>query len=77
MTNSPSAPRGDPAAPFLTFLAAGVVMVVAVLAYLTFEEGKPRRAEVLADNLPARIAPAPPTSPNPQRLPMPAPGGPR
>ena len=74
MTNTPSAPRGDPAAPFLTFLAAGVVMVVAVLAYLTFEEGRPRRADLLADSRPASIAPAPP---NPQPLPFPAPGVPR
>jgi hypothetical protein len=56
MTNSPSPARGDPAAPFLAFLAAGVVMVVAVLAYLTFEEGRPRRAEMLAASAPAPIA---------------------
>lgn len=71
MANTPSAPRGDPAAPFLAFLAAGVVTVVAVLAYLTFEEGRPRRGEMLADNLAPRTAIA--AAPNPE----PSPTGPR
>lgn len=38
----------DPAAPFLVFLAGGVVVVLAVLAFLTYHEGRPRHFETIA-----------------------------
>ncbi|HEX7760901.1 MAG TPA: hypothetical protein VF459_15450 [Caulobacteraceae bacterium] len=67
--------RWDPATPFLVFLAGGVVVVVGVLAFLTYEEGRPRRVESVAQNVQMRLLPAWPVSPEP--LPIPAPTRPR
>ncbi len=50
-----TARRWDPAAPFLVFLVGGVVVVLAVLAFLTYEEGRPRRVEALAENVRAPL----------------------
>jgi hypothetical protein len=61
----------DPAAPFLVFLAGGVVVVLAVLAFLTYEEGRPRHVEALAQNVPVRLLPALPPAIDPQPLPVP------
>jgi len=68
--------RWDPAAPFLVFLAGGVVVVLAVLAFLTYHEGRPRRFETMAFSGAAPITPISP-APNPQPLPLPTPSPPR
>ena len=67
----------DAAAPFIAFLAGGVVVVVAVLAFLTYQEGQPRRTEALAQNFSPRITPSPSATPDPQPLPISAPAQPR
>jgi hypothetical protein len=72
MTTPISRSRGDPAAPFLAFLAAGVVVVVGVLAFLTFEESKPRRVDILAQGGPP-AAFAPPVDPQSPPTPTPTP----
>lgn len=68
-------PPRDRAAPFFAFLAVAVVMAVGVLAFLAFEEGRPRRVEQFAQN----VASEPMTSPraDPQPLPLPVPTPPR
>ncbi len=61
----------DRAAPFFAFLAVAVVMAMGVLAFLAFEEGRPR-AERIAENL-AAAPTAPATNPQPAPIPVPTP----
>ncbi|MGA0599164.1 hypothetical protein ACO2Q3_00500 [Caulobacter sp. KR2-114] len=66
-------PPSDRAAPLFAFLAVAVVMVVGVLAYLAFEEGRPRRV-AMAQNPPVATATvAPSSTPDPQPSPAPRP----
>jgi len=82
MTQRPTPAQGDfphhprdRAAPFFAFLAVAVVMAVGVLAFLAFQEGRPRRVEQLAENF--APAPALPPQTDPQPLPAPIPIAPR
>lgn len=68
----PPPPR-DRAAPFFAFLAVAVVMAMGVLAFLAFEEGRPR-TERIAENL--VVAPTTQAT-NPQPTPVPVPTPPR